>query len=281
MILKYLWAVASATLLAGCAAFSGTPYPDSAQIGKLFPADAILLGEQHDAPDHQRIHRYMVETLAAQGTLAALTLEMASQGQSTEKLGPQADEEQVRAALQWNNGTWSWTTYGPVVMAAVRAGVPVYGANLAKDRLRETMNDTGFDMLLPGPALTVQHQRIRMGHCDLLPESQVAPMARIQIARDISMAQTAVKLVQPGKTVLLLAGGSHVARSVGIPQHLPPEFIARTVLLHGETLPDAAKNFAEFDQFWPTRPAPPVDHCADFAAHRAKPASAAKPDKTP
>lgn len=259
--------------LAGCAALTGTRYPDPVQIDQLLPADAILLGEQHDAPDHQRIHRFVVETLVARHTLAALALEMASQGQSTEQLGPDADEAAVRAALQWGNGAWSWEVYGPVVMTAVRAGVPVLGANLPAARLRETMADAGFELLLPGPAIKAQQQNIRTGHCDLLPELQVAPMVRVQIARDIAMAQTVLQAARPGKTVLLLAGGSHVDRTLGVPQHLPETFKVQTVLLHTEQLPQAVKNSAEFDQFWATRPAPPVDYCARFAAQRRQPAA--------
>lgn len=282
MTVKLLWTITAMLALGGCAApASNTPYPDALQISRLLPADAILLGEQHDAPDHQRIHRFVVETLARQQTLAAVALEMAPQGQSTEKLGPQADEEMVRAALQWSNKTWSWDTYGPVVMAAVRAGVPVFGANLPAARLRETMADAGFDLLLPAPVLEIQQQRIRVGHCNLLPEPQVAPMTRIQIARDITMAQTVRQVARPGKTVLLLAGGSHVDRSLGIPQHLPPEFNAKAVLLHGASVADADKNAAEFDQFWATRPAPPTDHCADFKARQAKSSAALAAPPTP
>ncbi len=274
MNLKHLWAVAAVLGLAACATGSGTRYPDPAQIDQLLPADAILLGEQHDAPDHQRIHRFMVETLAARQTLAALALEMASEGQSTEGLGPDAGEAAVQTALQWSQGGWSWAIYGPIVMASVRAGIPVVGANLPKTGLREFMADPGFDALLPAPALAAQHQRIRLGHCNLLPEAQVAPMARIQIARDIAMARTVAKLARPGKTVLLLAGSGHVDRSLGVPQHLPAKLSLRVVLLHGEPIPDAEKQSDQFDKFWATRPAPPIDHCAQYLAQRSKAAAA-------
>jgi uncharacterized iron-regulated protein len=65
---------------------------------------AILLGEQHDNPDHQRIERDTVLALAARGRLAALVVEMAEQGRSTAGLMPQATEEQVREALGWSPG---------------------------------------------------------------------------------------------------------------------------------------------------------------------------------
>lgn len=273
MSLRRLWLAATIIGLLSCAAVPDTrpsgPFQIN-QLKQLLPADAILLGEQHDAPDHQRIHRFVVETLAGQQTLAALALEMAGQGQSTDKLGQDADEDQVRAALQWDNNTWPWSTYGPAVMAAVRAGVPVLGANLPATRLREAMSNTGLDMLLSGPALQTQQQNIRRGHCELLPESQISPMTRIQIARDMAMAQTVVKATRPGKTVVLLAGGMHVNRTLGVPQHLPQGFKIKTVLLRAEQASTATEDIASYDQVWPTKPAPVVDYCANFTAQQAR-----------
>lgn len=240
------------------------------QLKLLLPADAILLGEQHDAPDHQRLQLLTVETLASQQTLAALVLEMASRGGSTEKLGPDAAEDQVRAALQWNPEAWPWAAYGPVVMAAVRAGVPVLGANLPAKQLRQAMGNSGLDGLLPGPALKAQQQKIRLGHCELLPESQISPMTRVQIARDVSMAQTIAQAARPGKTVVLLAGNGHVDRSLGVPQHLPPGFMAKTVLLGAEQTAGAINNTVAFDQTWLAKPAPIVNYCANFKAQQAR-----------
>ena len=69
-------------LTAGCAV---PAVPDDAvsRVDALLPADAILLGEQHDSPDHQRIHRQVIDALVARGALAAVALEMAPQGGST------------------------------------------------------------------------------------------------------------------------------------------------------------------------------------------------------
>ncbi len=275
MIARSLWALAATACLLGCTAVTRTTHPDQIEIKQLLSADAILLGEQHDAPDHQRIHRDVVQALADQHALTALALEMASQGQSTESLGSNASEEQVRAALQWNSEGWPWVNYGPAVMAAVRAGVPVIGANLPRDRQREAMANSRLDTLLPGPALKAQQQSVRLGHCELLPENQISPMTRIQIARDIAMAQTLMQAARPGKPVLLLTGSGHADRTLGIPQHLPQQFKIKAVLLHAEEDSDATKNTAEFDLFWSAKPAPVVDHCANFAAGRSKAAASA------
>jgi uncharacterized iron-regulated protein len=146
---------------------------------------------------------------------------MAERGTSTAGLPASASETEVQQALHWNTEGWPWPRYRPAVMAAVRAGVPVLGANLPRDQQRQAMQDPALDRLLPGPALKAQQQAVRLGHCELLPESQITPMTRVQIARDRAMAQTIAAAVAPGKTVVLLAGAGHVQPEVGVPRHLP------------------------------------------------------------
>jgi len=222
-----------AVLLCACAAPTPLP-PDLAERAGANSNELLLLGEQHDASGHRRLQQQVVEMLASQGRLAALAVEMAEQGRSTAGLAASASEEQVRTALHWNEAGWSWPTYAPVVMAAVHAGVPVLGANLPKAQMSDAMADSSLDGKLAGPALKAQQQAIRTGHCDLLPESQIAPMTRIQIARDRSMAQVLQKAVVPGKTVVLIAGNRHVDPALGIPQHLPGNLHAQTAALPPE-----------------------------------------------
>jgi hypothetical protein len=47
-------------------------------------------------------------------------------------------------------------------------------------------------------------------------------MARVQLARDRTMAQAIAGALAPGRTVVLLAGARHIDPSSGVPQHLPP-----------------------------------------------------------
>ena len=132
-------------------------------------------------------------------------------------------------------------------MAAVRAGVPVAGANLPRGKMRVAMADATLDGLLSAPALARQREAIRDGHCGLLPESQLGPMARIQVARDRAMAQTVAALAQqatPGQRVVLLAGAAHVDVELGVPRHLPPALAFRA-------------------QAWPAQP-PQRDYCQAF-----------------
>lgn len=229
-----------ATWLAGCA---GLP----PAVRDALPADALLLGEQHDAPVHQRLHLDTVRALAARGQLAALALEMAEQAASTQGLPPDADEAAVRRALRWDERAWPWGAYGPSVMAAVRAGVPVLGANLPRTQMRAAMGDPALDQRLPPAALERQRDAMRAGHCGLLPQAQIAPMARIQIARDVAMADTlsqAARSGGAGRTVVLIAGAAHVDPALGVPQHVASGLRVRAVA-------------------WPAAP-PARDYCADL-----------------
>ena len=236
--------------------------PVAALVNQLLPADLILLGEQHDAPDHHRIEAELVNALVARQMLAALVLEMAEQGRNTQGLPAQASEEAVRQALQWNAAQWPWGDYAPAIMAAVRAGVPVRGSNLSMSEMQAAMRNAQFDGWLSGPALKAQQQRIRIGHCGLLPESQITPMTRVQIARDRAMAQVLTSAVQAGETVVLLAGRGHVDRALGVPQHITESFKLRAIAMQAQG--EDAEPGAAFDALWPAQPAPDKDHCAAF-----------------
>lgn len=258
-------ALACLLTLSGCAGLpaahdAAAPWPE--RLHSLLPADVLLLGEQHDAADHQRLQRDTVVWLAARNQLAAVVMEMAERGHSTQGLPRDATEAQVQAALQWQDNAWPWKAYGPVVMAAVGAGVPVLGGNLPRSRMRAAMGEAAWDQHLPAPALQRQYTALREGHCGLLPESQIAPMARIQIARDASMAQTAEEALRPGQTVLLVAGGGHVLRSLGVPTHWPTNLMSKVALALSGQAQAAIKTDA--DTVIETPALPPRDACAEL-----------------
>ena len=268
--------LATAALLGGCASQPEAPVlrplsdsvaaATAARLDPLLPTSVLLLGEQHDAAEHQQIEQQVIALLAARGQLAAVALEMADAGVSTAKLHPSSSEQQVKSALKWNDKGWPWQAYGPAVMTAVRADIPVLGANLPRARMQDSMADGKLDMQLPGPALKAQQQSIRLGHCNLLPENQITPMTRIQIAKDISMANTLRQAVLPGKVVLLLTGSGHADRTLGVPQHLPPDIQSKAVLMQTERAQAATEKIANFDAAWATPAVPEVDYCAKFKA---------------
>lgn len=259
----WLAATALAFALSGCAAWRAddAARPVAQRLQALGPADVLLLGEQHDATEHQDLQRQSVEALAARGQLAALALEMAESGHDTARLPADASEAQVRSALAWNEKVWPWAPYAPVVMRAVRAGVPVLGANLPRARMKAAMADVSLDVQLKPEAIAAQRQAVREGHCDLLPAAQIEPMTRVQIARDREMARTAARAVQPGRTVLLVAGSAHADKALGVPQHLPTELRVRSVaMVAGEGERSA------YDAVWRTPALERKDHCEALKA---------------
>ncbi len=272
-------------MLAGCAARQWQPAAD-ASVGPLLasvpetrvdatqaaqrarallPVDVLLLGEQHDTPAHHQIQQALVQALAAQGQLAALALEMAPQGGSTTGLPAGASEATVRTALQWDEAAWPWARYGPAVMTAVAAGVPVLGANLPRSQLQYAMKNKALDDHLTMAMWQKQQENIREGHCGLLPESQIIPMTRVQLARDAAMAQTIARALQPGRAVLLIAGNGHVDRVMGVPTHLaqtaPPLRVASVVLTPTSAVADG---LPAADATWRTAAPPPRDYCAEL-----------------
>ncbi len=267
-----------ASLLALALSACASPAPNGQALARhldpLLPTQVLLIGEQHDAPSHQSWHERIVAHLAQRQMLAALVLEMAPAGGSTRALDKDASEAQVREALRWDTRAWPWEAYGPAVMAAVRAGRPVLGGNLPLEQMRERMRDASLDARLPPPALARQQALIREGHCGLLPEGQIAPMTRIQIARDLRMAQTieaALPQAAPGQVVVLISGSVHADKRLGVPQHLSAGVRSASLRLQAG---GRALEGESFDQALPTPPAPPVDHCAGLAEQLQKKAPA-------
>lgn len=251
-----------AAALAGCASSSAPARDWTQQLQRWSDAPIVLLGEQHDAVAHQAWQQATVEQLAKQERLAALVIEMAPRTGSTASLARDASEDAVQQALQWQDAAWPWPRYRGVVMAAVRAGVPVLGGNLPRADMKQAMRNENLDTHLPPEGWQRQLDAIREGHCGLLPDTQLAPMARIQLARDASMAEVARAAVKPGKTVLLVAGRGHVLRGVGIPTWLPDAAGAMVAVAQaGET---SVAQASDVDWLQKTDALPAKDHCAEL-----------------
>ena len=271
--IRALLCIAFTALMGSCASRHEAPVLEllpvstldatTARLESLLPTDVLLLGEQHDAKEHQQIEQQVIALLATRNLLAAVAIEMVDSGVSTASLKPSATELQTQNILKWNHDAWPWAAYGPAVMTAVRAGVPVLGANLPRSKMQASMADGKLDVQLPGPALKAQQQLIRTGHCHLLPESQITPMTRIQIAKDITMANTLSQAAVPGKIVVLLAGNGHVDGLLGVPQHLPATLKVKAVRLHAGDSRDISDK-ASFNAAWDTPALPDTDYCASL-----------------
>jgi uncharacterized iron-regulated protein len=86
-------------------------------------------------------------------------------------------------------------------------------------------------------------------------------MTRIQIARDVSMADTIVTAHQHDqRTVILLCGLQHAHQRQGVPAHLPTSLRCHSVRLTA----DGYEASEAYHTVWRTTATPEKDHCAEL-----------------
>lgn len=264
-------ALAGVLLAAGCAHQSPALTSDAEwqqTLAQWSDVQVIALGEQHEQIAHHQWEAQTVKLLAAQQRLSALVIEMAPAGGSTAGLAKTATDEEAQQALLWQSGGagggWPWKDYGPMVMNAVRAGVPVLGGNLPRAQMKQIMGEARYDSHLPAAGWQLQLDAIKEGHCGLLPESQFAPMARIQLARDESMAKVTAAAVQqqsqPGQAVMLVAGRGHVRSDIGVPTWLPANLKQKVAIAQSDKAQSAINMKA--DKLLTLPGSPSEDQCA-------------------
>ena len=127
--------------------------------------------------------------------------------------------------------SWQWPFYKPVIALAMEYKLPLLAANLSRADAGKVIqgglaaaldagvvNRYGLDKPLPGTVLSAQVEEVRTGHCGMLPEEMLEPMARAQVARDVVMAETLRPFASRG--VVLIAGNGHVRRDIAVPYWL-------------------------------------------------------------
>lgn len=235
-------------------------------VALLASQSRVLVGEKHDNPDHHALQQWLLRALRQERQQGSVLMEMLTPSQQAQvdqlRTRLQAGEliENLPRQLSWQSG-WSWSLYGPLVTEQLLQGEPLLAANL--DR-REVM-----DIYQQAPSLPAGHstapvvqnalrEDIRRSHCDLLPESQVPAMLAVQQQRDRRMAE---QLRQAPLPALLLAGGFHVRKDLGVPLHLQDlAEPAPTVLMLSEV--GQAVTQMQADYVWFTPATAPQDYCA-------------------
>jgi len=229
-------------------------------------APRLVLGEQHDNPDHHLLQVWLLRALAGQRPQGSLLLEMLTPSQQ-----PRIDRvrqstalpEDLPGALGWSPG-WDWSLYGPVVEFALVQDYPLLAANLDSDEIQHFYQQAPG---LPGarsnagPVKRVLLEQIRESHCGLLPESQMPAMLAVQQQRDRRMAE---RLLQAPAPALLFAGAWHARRDVGVPLHAPDTGEAQAPLVIMLAQEGSEVTAAMADYVWFTPATPPQDYCAQM-----------------
>nr|WP_281381493.1 ChaN family lipoprotein [Quisquiliibacterium transsilvanicum] len=212
------------------------------------------MGEIHDHPMHHRLRARWLGELSGQGRFvlaieqldadrqpaldearreAQRTQEAAggAAGSATDRVPVVAQSAdpalRIAQAAGFDSRGWHWPFYAPYVELALRRGLPLVAANLSNEQARRIARGEPHPLagvLPPGWGATeraAMAAEIRDGHCGMLPESAIVPMAAAQVARDAQMARALVEAHRAsGLPVVLLAGNGHVRADLGVPRHL-------------------------------------------------------------
>lgn len=231
----------------------------------------LLLGEQHDHPDHHRIQVTLLESLAQQGRLGAVAFEMLNTEQQ-----PLLDywlgrgDEVTPEALNWNPG-WPWERYEQQVRTALNLAERVVAADLPRARQRLAYTEGAPAGELEAAHSAFMQELLFTSHCGRLPREHLGQMLQVQLARDQQMADALAQHVYPHRTGVLISGAVHAWQATGVPRWIEPEIPHLSLLLislDDETdasayLPDSlALDVSEREFLLFTAALPEQDHCA-------------------
>lgn len=235
-------------------------------VERLVAAPRVLVGEQHDNPDHHALQLWLLRALEqrrAQGSVLLEMLEPAQQAQVTAVQQQAALPADLPRALGWQTG-WDWSLYGPIVRHALAQPYPLLAANLDRSEVRDIYRQKP---VLDGPRSTAPGvtaallEQVREGHCGLLPESQMPAMLAVQQQRDRRIAQ---RLMQAPMPAMLLAGAYHVRKDMGVPLHLQDLGVTSgtEVVMLAQVGEEIEPGMADF--VWFTAALVERDYCADM-----------------
>jgi uncharacterized iron-regulated protein len=254
-------------------------------------ADFVLLGEIHDNPDHHRLQAWAVEAAAERAVRPTVAWEMIDRTQTPVLVhygGPPAG---LGAALNWADSGWpAWRLYEPIAAAAMAAGLPMVGADLAPATIRAVARKgaaalgpgewarLGLDRPLPPASAARLRDALAEGHCNLLPEKALDAMVPVQRARDATMADAMIQARDnKDRPVLLITGNGHARADFGVPRYLARRRPQARILVvsfrqvsNGDSDPAAYAGPGQADFVWFTPRARNDDPCEGLAKRLGK-----------
>ena len=236
--------------------------------------EILLLGEVHDSAVGHAARVTLLQRRLAAGWRPAIAMEQFDTDQQVAldaAMAACADADCVLARVA-GKPSWHWPYYKPVIAMALQYHLPLYAANLSRGDAGKIVKD-GFAAALPAalvahydldhlPAavLTAQEAEVRDGHCGMLPEEMVAPMAKAQIARDVVMAETL--RTHAGSGIVLIAGNGHTRRDIAVAYWLRKDGLAAHAV--GYLEPDSEGD--RYDEVHRIPKTERPDPCAQFRA---------------
>ena len=208
-------------------AATGSVITTSQLIEKLGDAPMVIVGEEHTHLVHHQIEQWLLEKLAARRTQGSVLMEMiditqqdgVNRVKQASLSGTSVSATRAAETMHWNSG-WPWEMYRDVVMTAVEGKYPLLAANISRQQVNALYNHPTF----PGGERSSRpevHEAlsaiIYLMHRGQIESEQVNAMMAIQQHRDRFMAEQLRRAPRPA---LLIAGGYHASKDIGVPLHL-------------------------------------------------------------
>ncbi|MFC6673669.1 ChaN family lipoprotein [Marinobacterium aestuariivivens] len=193
---------------------------------RLDRAQLILIGEQHDNPRHHAVESLLLGELVRPGT--AVVFEMLGPDLPLADLGVTSSKQELSTALEAGTGGWDWDSYAPLYRLTLEQGGKLVSGNLSREQINALYqgDETGLpeaETSSRGAISAAVRERlgeeIEQQHCEPVPEERLGPMVDIQLARDARMAAQ-LKQGADRQPAVLVAGGFHVRKDLGVPQQL-------------------------------------------------------------
>ncbi|WP_437887238.1 ChaN family lipoprotein [Phytobacter sp. V91] len=196
-------------------------------LARLSNAPMVIVGEEHTNLHHHHLEQWLLENLAKKRPQGSVLMEMidTSQQEGVNRVkqaslsGATVSASRAAETMRWSKG-WPWELYRDVVMSAVTSPSPLLAANIT----REQVNKLYKSPIFPAGERTSSPQVhealsaiIYLMHDGQIDGEQVTAMMAIQQQRDRFMAEQLRKAPRPA---LLIAGGYHAAKDIGVPLHL-------------------------------------------------------------
>lgn len=236
----------------------------------------LLLGEQHDHPDHHQLQLQILTRLAQQQRLGSVAFEMANTDQQLQldKWAGRGDEVTAEA-LDWSAG-WPWERYASQLKFALNHADQVVAADLPRHEQIQAYQQGAAEGYLDAAHSRYMMELIYTSHCEQLPRTNLLQMLQVQLARDQQMAQRMQATTQTGKVNVLIAGAQHVRKDTGVVRWLPESLHSTSLImlalsepvdpayyLH-ETHPGYTAGELSTDLLLFTPAMPEQDYCAAF-----------------
>lgn len=186
-------------------------------------AQIVILGEQHDNPDHHKRQAQWVQEHAPK----ALVFEMLTPQQAARADVDWDTQAELDAVLEWSASAWpAFDMYYPIFAAAPNA--VIYGAGVPRAKLREELGrpiashplaaQFGLDKPAAPEEQAAREAGQAVAHCGALPEEMLPVMVDAQRLRDAALADAALRALRhTGGPVVIITGNGHARTDWGVP----------------------------------------------------------------